>query len=149
MSGWTNPDEAELAALLRRARTLAIVGASPDPRRPAHQIMRHLQRGGFRTIPVRPEEGVLHGEPYVPSLAALPGPVDVVNVFRAPEHVPALVDELLAHAERLGRPALWLQDGVVAEEAARRARAAGLFVVMDDCLWRVWGRLVVHGPPGS
>lgn len=143
---WQNPDDAQLAALLRRARTLAIVGASPDPRRPAHQLMRHLQRGGFRTIPIRPEQGTLHGEPYVPSLAALSEPVDVVDVFRAPEHVPALVDELLAHADRLGRPALWLQDGVIAPQAAERAREAGLFVVMDDCLWRVWGRLVAPRP---
>lgn len=143
---WHNPDDAQLAALLRRARTLAIVGASPDPRRPAHQIMRHLQRGGFRTIPIRPEQGALHGEPYVPSLTALGEPVDVIDVFRASEHVPALVDELLANAERLGRPALWLQDGVIAPEAAERARQAGLFVVMDDCLWRVWGRLVAPRP---
>lgn len=146
MPEWTNPDDAALEALLRRARTLAIVGASPDPARPSHQIMRRLQQGGFRTLPVRPAEGELFGERYVPALGALPGPVDVVVVFRAPRHVPALVDELLREAERLGRPALWLQDGVIAPEAAARARAAGLTVVMDDCLWRVWGRLVAPRP---
>lgn len=141
---WQNPDDATIAALLRRARTIAVVGASPDPSRPSHEVMAYLQRAGYRTIPVRPDGQPVLGEPSVPSLAALPVAVDVVDVFRRPQHVAGVVDELLALPEP--RPALWLQDGVIDAAAAARARAAGVTVVMDDCALRAHARLVGGRP---
>ncbi|MEZ6185998.1 MAG: CoA-binding protein [Planctomycetota bacterium] len=133
-----NPDDDTLRALLRRVRRIAMPGASPDPARPAHGVMRYLLDVGYEVIPVRPDGAAVHGVPSVPSLSAIEGPIDLVDVFRASQHVPEVVDEVLA----LGVDALWLQDGVVHEEAAARAREAGVLVVMDDCLLRVHRRLL-------
>jgi predicted CoA-binding protein len=133
-----NPPPDAIAALLRRIRTIAMVGLSSDPSRPSHGVARQLQRFGYRVIPVTPTAGEILGERCVPSLDKLgealrPGEqVDLVDVFRRPEHAGAVVDDCI----RLGLPAVWLQDGVVDEAAARRARAAGLFTVMDRCVYR-------------
>lgn len=132
MSTFTNPPNDAIAAMLRGVRTIAVIGLSPDPARPSHGVAAALQRAGFRVIPVRPGGGDVLGEPARASLSDIGEPVDLVDVFRAPEHVPAIVDEVLT----LGLPALWLQDGVVDHESARRAEAAGVFVVMDRCLKR-------------
>jgi len=91
-----------------------------------------MQELGYRIIPVRPKVAEVLGEKAYPDLASVPDRIDLVDVFRAPEHVPALVDECIA----LGIKYLWLQDGVIHEEAARKAQAAGITVVMDMCLWR-------------
>ncbi|MCA8924252.1 MAG: CoA-binding protein [Planctomycetes bacterium] len=133
-----NPDDATLRALLERVRRIAVIGASPDPSRPSHGVMRYLLGAGYTVIPVRPDGAEVLGVPSVASLAEVAPAVDLVDVFRAPEHVPAIVDEVLA----LGIGALWLQDGVVHPEAAARARAAGVQVVMDDCMLRVHRRLL-------
>ncbi len=128
----------EIAQLLRSARTIAVVGLSPDRTRPSHGVARALQRFGYRIIPVTPAAQVVLGEPAVPALERLPevlGPgerVDIVDVFRRPVHVAGIV----ADSIRLKLPALWLQDGVIDEAAAERARAAGIFTVMDHCLYR-------------
>lgn len=135
-----NPDDDALRALLERTRTIALIGASPKPDRPSHGVMAYLQRAGYRVIPIRPGGGEVLGEPTVAALRDLDQPVDLVDVFRAPEHVPAIVDEVL----ELGLPALWLQDGVVDVEAAERAREGGVAVVMDDCILRVHRRLLGH-----
>jgi predicted CoA-binding protein len=124
------PDPAE--KILRSARTIAVVGLSANPRRPSHGVARYLQRVGYRIIPVNPNVAEVLGERAYPTLSALPSPVDVVEVFRRSEFAGAIIDEAIA----IGAGAVWLQDGVVDEAAAKRARAAGLDVVMDDCMMR-------------
>jgi predicted CoA-binding protein len=133
-----NPDHASIGQLLRRAKTVAVVGLSSEPSRPSHRVAASLQGFGYRIIPVNPSEPMILGERTVPDLAHLTdvlGPgvkPDIVDVFRRPEHVAAIVDECI----RLGLPALWLQDGVIDEAAAAKAQAAGIFTVMDRCLYR-------------
>jgi len=124
------PDPAD--KILRSARTIAVVGLSANPRRPSHGVARYLQRAGYRIIPVNPNVSDVLGERAYATLSELPGPVDVVEVFRRSEYAGAIVDEAIA----TGAGAVWLQDGVVDDAAAERARAAGLDVVMDDCMMR-------------
>ena len=124
------PDIAE--KILMSARTIAVVGLSPDPRRPSHGVARYLQRAGYRIIPVNPNVDEVLGEPAYPTLRRVPQRVDVVDVFRRSEFVGPIVDDAIA----IKASAVWLQDGVVDEDAARRARASGLDVVMDDCMMR-------------
>lgn len=133
-----NPSPAEIESLLRGARTIAVVGLSADASRPSHGVSAAMQRFGYRVIPVTPTAPQVLGERSVPDLDHLgdvlaPGEkVDIVDVFRRPEHVAAIVDDCI----RLRLPALWLQDGVVDAAAAARARAAGIRVVMDRCIFR-------------
>jgi uncharacterized protein len=135
---FTNPTAGEIAHLLRTARTIAVVGLSADPGRPSHSVARALQRFGYRIIPVTPAAESILGEPAVPALSELPRVlgagerVDIVDVFRRPQYVAGIVAECIA----LKLPALWLQDGVIDEAAAGRARDAGIFTVMDRCLYR-------------
>lgn len=128
-----SPSRGELHRLLREARTIAVVGLSPDPARPSHSVAAYLQRAGYRIVPVRPD-GVprILGEPVQPDLRAAraAGPIDIVNVFRRSDALPGLVDAILAAAPRL----VWMQVGVVHEAAARRLADAGIPVVMDRCL---------------
>jgi uncharacterized protein len=126
------PDQAEICQLLHNVGNIAVVGLSPNADRPSFRVARGMQELGYRIIPVRPKITSVLGEQAYPDLASVPHKIDLVNVFRAAEHVPALVDECIA----LGIKYLWLQDGVVHEEAAQRARAAGIVVVMDMCIWR-------------
>ncbi|MBV8784061.1 MAG: CoA-binding protein [Gammaproteobacteria bacterium] len=135
---FSNPPAAQIGALLRSARIIAVVGLSPDTTRPSHGVARALQRFGYRVIPVNPAVESVLGEPAVAGLAQLPevlGPderVDIVDVFRRPEHVAGVVAECI----RLQLPALWLQEGVVDAQAAARAAAAGIFTVMDRCIFK-------------
>jgi len=135
---FVNPPTEKITALLNTARTIAIVGLSPDPGRPSHRVAQSLQRFGYRIIPVTPAGGTILGERAVPDLDHVgdvlqPGErVDVVDVFRRPEHVGAIVEDVI----RLGFPALWLQDGVVDDAAAARAVGAGVFTVMNRCMFR-------------
>ncbi len=138
MPVFTNPPFAEITALLRRARVIAVVGLSADPGRPSHRVTKALQGFGYRIIPVTPSAPEVLGERSVPDLdhlgAAATGsaPVDIVQVFRRPQFVAGIVADCI----RLKLPALWLQDGVVDEAAALQARSAGIFTVMDRCLFR-------------
>jgi uncharacterized protein len=130
-----NPAKAEIDAFLGRIRTIAILGLSETPGRPSHNVARALQKFGYRIVPVNPTATEILGEKSWPDLEAAlanAGPVDAVDVFRRPEHVAAIVDDAI----RLKVPALWLQDGVIDEAAATRARAAGIFTVMDRCMFR-------------
>ena len=127
-----NPSPAQIKALLARVRRIAVVGLSPKPNRPSHGVARTLQDYGYTIVPVRPAVDVVLGEPAYPDLHAVPGKIDLVDVFRAPEYVDAIVDACLA----LGIPAIWLQDGVINEAAALRAQTAGMTVVMDRCMSR-------------
>lgn len=125
-----NPSDAELRALLASTQTIAMVGASPTPGRPSHGVMERLVRAGYRVIPVNPGAPEVLGCPSVASLAEVRERVDIVNVFRRSEYAEAIAEQAVA----LGARALWLQLGVVNERAARKARAAGLVVVMDLCI---------------
>lgn len=127
-----NPSSEQIKALLSRVRNIAVVGLSPKSNRPSHQVARAMQGYGYRIVPVRPMLTEVLGEPAYASLTEIPESIDLVNVFRAAEHLDGLVDECI----RLKLPALWIQEGIVNEPAAERARAAGLFVVMDRCLYK-------------
>lgn len=127
-----NPSPEAIRSLLERVRTIAVVGLSPKPDRPSFKVAAALQRFGYRILPVRPMAKEILGEQVYPDLASVPGPIDLVDVFRAPEQVDEVIDACIA----LRIPAVWLQDGVVNAAAAQRAQAAGLFVVMDRCVYR-------------
>ena len=130
-----NPTKSEIGAFLRRIRKIAILGLSETAGRPSHNVASALQKFGYQIVPVNPTATEILGVRAWPDLASAlsgAGPVDVVDVFRKPEHVAAIVDECI----RLGVPALWLQEGVVDEAAANKARAAGMFTVMDRCMFK-------------
>lgn len=129
---FVNPSPEQIRGRLLKVRTIAVLGLSPRPDRPSHQVAKALQRFGYRIIPVRPAVREVLGEKAYPDLASIPEAVDLVDVFRAAEHLDAIVDECI----RLGIPAIWIQEGIVNEAAAERARAAGMFVVMDRCLYK-------------
>jgi uncharacterized protein len=131
-----NPAKAEVEALLRRVRTVAVLGLSETPGKPSHNVAKGLQQSGYRIVPVNPAASEILGERAWPDLESAmsgAGPVDLVDVFRRPEHVAGIVDDCI----RLKVPALWLQEGVVDEAAAAKARAAGIFTVMDRCIHKV------------
>jgi uncharacterized protein len=126
------PDRPRWGELVRHARRIAVVGLSRKPERPSHAVAAYLQRAGYTIIPVHPAGGVTLGEQVYPDLRAAreSGPIDIVNIFRRSEHVPALLDQLLEV-----RPSLvWMQQGIRNDEVARRLEAAGIEVVMDRCL---------------
>jgi predicted CoA-binding protein len=123
-------NDQEIAQLLSTARTIAVVGLSGNPDRPSFGVAQYLQGRGYRIIPVNPGIESVLGEKSYASLSQIPEKVDIVDVFRRPEFVPALAEEAIA----IGARCLWLQLGVIHEEAARKARDAGLLVVMDRCL---------------
>ena len=135
---FANPRAAEIATLLRAAHTIAVVGLSADHTRPSHGVARAMQRFGYRIIPVTPSAESILGEPAVASLEQLPEVlggderVDIVDVFRRPEHVAGIVSQCI----RLQLPALWLQEGVLDQAAAQRAVQAGIFTVMDRCIFK-------------
>ena len=123
--------------LLRKSKTIAVVGLSSNPMRPSYGVAEYLQREGYRVIPVNPQETEILGEKAYARLEDIPAHVDIVDVFRRPEFVPDIVDSAI----KIGAGALWLQEDVVHEEGARRARAAGLAVVMDKCLLKEHRRM--------
>jgi predicted CoA-binding protein len=120
---------ADIAAILKMKR-IAVVGLSSNPWRASHDVSRYMQARGYTIIPVNPNETEVLGERAYPSLSDLPDPPEVVDVFRRPEYVGAVVEEAI----KVGARAVWLQLGVIDVEAARRARDAGLLVVMDRCI---------------
>jgi uncharacterized protein len=134
----TNPTDAQLEALLRESKTIAVVGLSPDPTRPSNGIARYLQRAGYRVIPVNPNATEVLGEKSYPSLRHIPEPADIVNVFRRPEYM----DAFAGGAIGMGAKALWMQLGIANPEAAERATAAGLLAIQDRCIMIEHMRLV-------
>jgi predicted CoA-binding protein len=132
------PDREIIRELLGKARVIAVVGLSGNRRRPSYNVSEYMQRVGYRIIPVNPNETEVLGERCYRSLSEVTEPVDIVNIFRRPEHVPAIVEEAI----RAGVRAVWMQEGVIHEEAAARAREAGLIVVMDRCILKEHRRLV-------
>lgn len=124
--------EDRVLELLQKAKTIAVVGLSDDPGTPSYGVSQYLQEHGYRVVPVNPKVKQVLGEKAYATLgeAAQHEKIDIVDVFRRPDAVPAIVDDVL----RLGLPALWLQETVVHEEAAEKARQAGVTVVMDRCI---------------
>lgn len=116
--------------ILTKYKKIAVVGLSPDPMRPSHSVTNYMIRHGYEIVGVRPGDKEILGRPCYASLKEVPGPLEIVNVFRAPEHVPAIVDEAIA----LKAKVLWLQEGVVHPQAEEKARKAGLVVVSDRCI---------------
>ena len=135
---FSNPDDAALRALFKRVKTIAVVGLSPQAARPSYRVAQAMQRYGYRIVPVRPLVDDVLGEKAYPSLADIPFAVDLVDVFRAAEHVPAIVEQCLA----LHLPSIWIQEGIVHEAAAQLAQANGMTVVMDRCLIKEYIRLL-------
>jgi predicted CoA-binding protein len=122
------PDQ--ISEILQRARTIAVVGLSDNPLRPSHGVAAYLQSQGYRIIPVNPEIKSSLGEKAYPSLLDVPEKIDIVDIFRRPE----FVEEVVAQAIQLKVPAVWMQEEIIHEKAAQKARAAGIFVVMDRCI---------------
>lgn len=139
---FTNPDPEEIGQLLRKVSSIAVVGLSSNPSRPSFHVAQGLQSKGYRIMPVRPIAAEILGEKVYPDLESLPEIPDIVDVFRASEHVPAIVESCI----KLGIKKLWLQEGVVNQAAARRASEAGITVVMDACMWLEVVRTGAHPP---
>ena len=125
-----NATSDEVRDILKTARTIAVVGLSDKPDRDSHHVAAYLQQHGYRIIPVNPNAQEILGERCYPSLREIPVPVELVDIFRRADAVPAIVEEALA----IGAKVVWMQLGVINEQAATRAKAAGLQVVMDACV---------------
>jgi len=125
--------------ILNSSRTIAIVGLSSKPDQPSYRVASYLKEQGYKMIPVNPAEKEILGERCYPDLTSIPESIDVVDIFRRSEKVPPIVEEAI----RIGANAVWMQEGVINEEAASRARKAGLMVVMDKCMRKEHQRL--HG----
>jgi predicted CoA-binding protein len=123
--------------ILKICQTVAVVGLSPKPNRSSNMVASYLQENGYKIIPVNPRAGEILGEVCYANLSSIPNPADVVNIFRRPKEVPPIVEEAI----KIGAKAVWMQEGVINEEAAARAREAGLLVVMDRCMLKEHRRL--------
>jgi predicted CoA-binding protein len=127
--------------ILRESHTIAVVGLSGDPERPSFEVAQYLQERGYRIIPVNPNLQEVLGERAYPDLLSIPEPVDVVDIFRRSEAVPLIVEQAI----QIGAKAIWMQEGVVNEEAAQQAHRSGLLVVMDHCMLKETKRLIAEG----
>jgi predicted CoA-binding protein len=124
------PQSDPIGELLKRSKTVAVVGLSSNPLRPSHGVSAYIQSHGYRIVPVNPEIKFCLGEKSYASLLDVPEKIDIVNIFRRPEHVEEVVDQAI----QLKVPAVWMQEEVIHEKAAEKARKAGIFVVMDRCI---------------
>lgn len=132
-----NPSDTDLKTLLAQARNLAIVGLSPKANRPSHAVARQMQDFGYRIIPVRPAVKTILDQPVYARLEDVADPVDMAIIFRAADQVDGIVTSCI----ECRIPVMWLQEGIVNEAAARRAQAAGITVIMDQCIYKVYQRL--------
>ena len=126
----TSPQPDPILDLLKRSKIIAVVGLSNSPLRPSHGVSAYMQTHGYRIIPVNPNIQEALGERAYPSLLDVPEKIDIVNIFRRPQRVEEIVDQAI----QLKVPAIWMQEQVVNERAAEKARRAGIFVVMDECI---------------
>jgi hypothetical protein len=126
-----------ISEILRVCRTIAVVGLSAKRYRPSYGVAEYMQRAGYRIIPINPHEIEVLGEKCYPDVESVPEPIDIVDIFRRSEFVPEIVEAAI----RKGAKVVWMQEGVIHEEAARRAREAGLEVVMDRCILKDHRRL--------
>lgn len=129
---------ANTSEILRRYRTIAVVGLSPNRMRPSFGVSQYMQSQGYRIIPVNPGHPEILGEKSYRTLEDIPEPVEIVNVFRRSEHVPPLIDSAIG----IGAKVVWLQEGIEHDEAAEKARAAGLDVVQNTCILKAHRRLL-------
>ena len=129
---------ADTAEILRKYRTIAVVGLSNNPMRPSYGVSEYMKRQGYRIIPVNPGHAQILGEKSYRTLEDIPEPVEIVNVFRRSELIPPVADSAIA----IGAKVLWLQEGIHNEEAAEKARAAGLEVVMNTCILKAHSRFL-------
>ncbi len=125
-----NPSREQIKQILQDASNIAVVGLSDDPSKTSHMVSEAMQRKGYRIIPVNPNASEILGEKCYPTLADVPEPIDIVNVFRRPEHTPPVAMDAVA----AGAKVLWLQLGIVSDEAAAIAEEGGLTVIMDRCI---------------
>lgn len=139
---FTNPSLDEIKILLKKTKTIAVIGLSPKPKRPSHGVSKAMQGFGYQIIPVRPAVDEVLGEKAYVDLESIPKDllekVDMVDVFRAPDKITPIIDACI----KLKIPLIWLQDGVVNETEAARAQAAGITVVMDRCVYRDYIQLL-------
>jgi predicted CoA-binding protein len=126
-----------ISELLHSCRTIAVVGLSSKRFRPSHGVAEYMQHAGYRIVPVNPLETQVLGEPCYADLDSVPGPIDIVDIFRRSEFVPEIVEAAI----RKGAKVIWMQEGVIHEAAARRAEKAGLTVIMDRCILKDHRRL--------
>ena len=126
----SNPEDEEIKEILEKNQVIAVVGLSPKPDRDSHKVAKYLQEHGYRIVPVRPKAKEILGEKAYDSLKDIPFPVDVVDIFRKVDAIPGIVDEAID----VGAKVVWMQLGLAENESARRAREAGLQVVMNKCL---------------
>lgn len=129
-SAASNPGDSQIREILAAYRRIAVVGLSADPSRPSYGVAKYLQDKGYEIIPINPREREILGAKSYPDLASIPGPVEIVDVFRRPEHLPPIA----AQAAQVGAKVLWMQQGIRNQQAARIAEQAGLLVVQDACL---------------
>lgn len=134
-------EQGTVVRILTESHTIAVVGLSGNLHRPSHAVAQYLQDRGYRIIPINPHVTEVLGERAYPDLLSVPEGIDVVDIFRRPEAVPTIV----AQAIEVGAKAIWMQEGVIHEEAAAKARTAGLMVVMDRCLLKETHRLIALG----
>jgi len=127
-----NATPEEIRAILTAARRIAIVGHSDDPARDSYRVGRYLAARGYEVFPVNPNGRSVPGLRFYPDLASVPGPVDVVDIFRRPEAIPDVVEQAI----RIGAGTIWMQEGLAHNASAEKARAAGLRVVMDRCIMK-------------
>jgi predicted CoA-binding protein len=127
---YTNPPDDEIRRVLQTYKKVAVVGLSSNPGRASHGVARYLQGQGFKIIPVNPGEAEILGEKAYPDLSSIPEKFEIVDIFRRPEHVPAIVDEAI----KAGAKVVWMQQGVINHDAAIKASESGLTVVMDRCM---------------
>ena len=139
-TAFTNPSLEQIKELLQQVKHIAVVGLSPKSKRPSHQVAKAMQGFGYHIIPVRPAVDEVLGEKAYASLEDVPDPVDMVDVFRAPDKITPVIDSCIAK----GIKVIWLQDGVVNEAEALRAQAAGIMVIMDRCVYRDYIQLIAR-----
>jgi uncharacterized protein len=130
----------QLSDILQQSHTIAVIGLSGKRFRPSYGVAEYMQRAGYRIIPVNPREPQVLGETSYPDLDSVPDPIDIVDIFRRSEFVPEIVEAAI----RKGAKVIWMQEGVIHEDAARRAMSAGLTVVMDRCILKDHRRLATH-----
>ena len=133
----SNASNEEIAEILKTTKVIAVVGLSPKPERPSYSVSAYMQDMGYKIIPVNPGQTEILDEKVYKSLLDIPGPVDMVNIFREPSAVPEIVDQAI----QIKAKVVWMQEGIVHNDAAAKAKAAGLKVVMNKCLYKEHARL--------
>jgi predicted CoA-binding protein len=128
----TNATSAEIAQILKTAKTIAVIGASVKPERPSHWISKYLKEHGYKVFPVNPGQTEVLGDKCYKSLSDIPVPIDIVDIFREPGAVPAIVDEAIAKKAKV----VWMQEGIVHNAAAEKAKKAGLKVIQNKCIYK-------------